>query len=102
MIVVTTPTIEGREIIDTLGMVTGSSVAFASGPQQPLTLPQIEQATSSAMEIAQSRMLDKAIHLGAHAVVGVSIDVTALAHGQAAVASYAQGTAVVLKDIKRR
>jgi len=100
MIIATTPNIEGREILDVLGLVIGNSVEFASALQKPMTLQMVEQATSSAMEVAESRMVEKARKLGAHAIAGASVSITAFAHGQAAVASCSQGTAVVLKDLK--
>ena len=107
MIVSTTPTIEGRQVAEYKGVVTGEAILgtnifrdiFASirdivGGRSG----SYEEALSEARDIAIAEMEQEALSRGADAVIGIDLDyenITAGSGGSMLMVS-ASGTAVVL------
>lgn len=105
MIVTTTPSVEGRQIAEYLGIVTGEAIlganifkdVFASirdivGGRSAA----YERELNNAREIALKEMADRAASLGANAVVGVDLDYEVLGQAQGMLMVSASGTAVKL------
>jgi uncharacterized protein YbjQ (UPF0145 family) len=104
MIITTTPTIQGREITDYLGLVAGETIMGANVVRDFLAgITDIIGGRSGAYEskLAEGRkmaikeMEDKARALGANAIVGVDLDFETLRDGM--MMCIATGTAVRLK-----
>jgi uncharacterized protein YbjQ (UPF0145 family) len=105
MLTSTTPTIAGREITETLGVVTGEAIIGANIFRDLLAgLTDIvggrsrayESAMRDAREIALKEMADEARRKGGDAVVGVDLDYETLGSGSMLMVS-ATGTAVRLR-----
>ena len=105
MLTSTTPTIAGREIAETLGVVTGEAIIGANIFRDLLAgLTDIfggrsrayESAMRDAREIALKEMADEARRKGGDAVVGVDLDYETLGSGSMLMVS-ATGTAVRLR-----
>ena len=105
ILVVTTPNIEGKRIIEYLGLVSGDAImganifkdVFASirdivgGRSQSY-----EKELLKAKEIALEEMSARALVLGANAVVGVDLDYEAISMGSSNMLMVsANGTAVI-------
>lgn len=104
MIVVTTDTIPGKTIVETIGIVKGETVHskhvgkdimagfknFVGGELKGYT-----EMISDARRIATERMIADAEKIGADAIVGVRYGSSAVAQGAAEMLAY--GTAVKLK-----
>lgn len=104
MIVTTTPTIQGKEIRDYFGIVTGEAIMGANIFKDLLaSITDIvggrsaayEQELRKAREIAIEEMVMTASELGGDAVVGVDVDYEVIREGMLMVA--VSGTAVRLK-----
>jgi uncharacterized protein YbjQ (UPF0145 family) len=106
IIITTTPTIEGRNITDYLGLVTGEAVLganifkdFFAGIRDIVggRSAAYETELRKAREIATAEMEDAARDLGANAVVGVDLDYETVG-GQASMLMVSiSGTAVVVE-----
>lgn len=101
MIVTTTPTIQGKEIREYLGVVTGEAIMGANVFKDFFaSITDIvggrsaayEQELQKARKIALDEMSTEARSLGGNAVVGVDIDYEVIRDGMLMVA--ASGTAV--------
>lgn len=101
----TTPYIAGREIGETLGVVTGEAIIGANIFRDLLAgITDIvggrsrayESALKDAREIALKEMCDDARRMGGDAVVGVDLDYETLGSGSMLMVS-ATGTAVRLR-----
>jgi len=106
MLVVTTPSVEGRNITSCLGLVSGQCVvgagslkSFISGVKDVLGARVIvlEDEVRHARDLAVKDMVREATKAGANAVVGVSASYASLAEGQLVMVAVT-GTAVVLGD----
>ena len=106
MIVTTTPSIEGREIINYCGIVFGeviSGVDFVKDFVAGLSnffggrSATYEDELLAARETALKEMEERAAALGANAVVGVDIDYEVLGADNGMLMVTASGTAVVIK-----
>lgn len=104
MIVVTTDSVEGRRVIETLGMVRGNTVRAAHFGRdlgaffKNLVGGEVEEYTkllAESREQALDRMIQHAQSLGADAVIGVRLETTDAGQGQATEV-LAYGTAVKL------
>ncbi len=104
MIYVTTPTIAGKEIYETLGIVRGSTVRARNIGRdifagfKNIVGGEISEYTSllaQAREQAIKRMLDDAQRVEADAVVNVRFNTSQVMQGAAEMLAY--GTAVKLK-----
>lgn len=103
MIVSTTPTIEGRQIVEYLGIVTGETVIganifrdFMAGIRDIVggRSSSYEEVLKEAKDTALREAVDDAIRLGANAVVGIDIDYETI--GQSMLMVSVSGTAVRL------
>ncbi len=104
MIVVTTETIPGKEIVDVIGVVSGGTVqsknigkdigaglkGLVGGEMKSYTVMMEE-----AREIALKRLIDKAADSGANAVVSMRFMTSSIIQGASEVIAY--GTAVVIE-----
>ena len=104
MIIVNTPTIEGR-VIDTLGMVSGNTVQSKNAFKdigagfRNLVGGEITSYTEmmdDSRRIATDRMVAQAQYYGADAVINVRFSTSAIMQGAAEVMAY--GTAVKFKN----
>ena len=105
MILTTTPTIEGRSIVQYKGVVFGEVIAGVNflrdiaasirniiGGRSSSYEDELIQARSRAME----EMADRALAMGADAVVGIDIDYEVLGENNGMLMVTASGTAVKL------
>ena len=106
MIFVTTETIHGKEIIESIGTVRGSTVRarniardFFAGLKNIIggEISEYTQLLADSREQAIKRMLDEANRLGADAVVNVRFTTSNVMQGAAEILAY--GTAVKLRYI---
>ena len=106
MIITTTPSVQGREVSEYLGIVAGEAImganifrdVFASirdivGGRSAA----YERELNNAREIAINEMSEKAASMGADAVIGVDLDYEVLGQTQGMLMVSASGTAVKLK-----
>jgi uncharacterized protein YbjQ (UPF0145 family) len=109
MIVVTTPSMEGRRIKEYLGMVSGDAILGANIFKDLFAgIRDIVGGRSAAYEkelrdakrIALVEMMDEATELGANAVVGVDLDYETISAGGSGTMLMvsANGTAVVIEE----
>jgi uncharacterized protein YbjQ (UPF0145 family) len=103
MIITTTPSIQGKEIREYLGVVMGEAIMGANVFKDLFaSISDIiggragayEKELRKARQIALSEMADEARELGGNAIVGVDIDYEVIREGMLMVA--ASGTAVKL------
>lgn len=106
MLVSTTPTIEGRKIIEYKGLVFGeviSGVDFIKDIAAGLTnffggrSGSYEGELIEAREKAVEEMVNRARGMGANAVVGVDVDYEVLGQGNNMLMVTASGTAVIIE-----
>ncbi len=105
MILTTTPSVPGKRLVSTKGMVRGSAIRtrhlFADIGEWVRNLVGAElqhytKMMAETREQALDRMVGDAARLGANAVVGVRFGTTQIASGAAEIFAY--GTAVVVAD----
>ena len=102
-IVTTTTAVPNWEIDTNLGMVTGESACALDEPglgamlNSPAGADSLRQELVSDRRIAQEAMVSEAVARGAHAVIGVNLDYTAL--GDCLIVT-ATGTAVTLRTAR--
>lgn len=106
MLITTTPTIEGREIVEYKGIVFGEIIAgvnFVKDFMASLTNVFGGRSSSYEGEIVNARanalgeMEQRAMQMGANAVVGVKVDYETLGEGGGMLMVTATGTAVVFR-----
>ena len=106
MIVVTTPTINGKKIIKNFGMVRGSTVRCRHLGKDVLAVlrnlvgGEIEEYTkmlAEAREQSLDRMMHDAKRLGANAILSTRFGTSDIANGAAEILIY--GTAVLVADL---
>ncbi len=106
MIVVTTPEIAGKRIVQSIGLVRGSSVRAAHvgddliAFMKNLVGGEIEEYTkmlAEAREQALDRMISDAELLGANAIVAAQYSTSNITSGAAEILVY--GTAVLVEDV---
>lgn len=106
MLITTTPTIEGHEIVEYKGIVFGEVIAgvnFIKDFMAGLTNVFGGRSSSYESEIVNARanalneMEQRAFQMGANAVVGVKVDYETLGEGGSMLMVTATGTAVVLR-----
>lgn len=104
MIFVTTSTISGKEITETLGMVRGSTVRARNVGRDVFAglknlvggeISEYTELLAQAREQAIKRMIDDARRLNADAIVSVRFNTSQVSQGSAEMLAY--GTAVKLK-----
>jgi uncharacterized protein YbjQ (UPF0145 family) len=107
VIVVTTPTISGYEVVKVLGIVHGltvrtrglggkfiAGIESAFGGEVTTYTSECEKARKESM----NRMIENAQRIGANAIIGVDFETSEILQGEATVFS-AYGTAVIVKPI---
>jgi len=110
MLIITTPTIEGKRITKYLGLVSGDAILganifkdFFAGIRDIVggRSAAYERELQQAKAIAVKEMTEQAQALGADAVIGVDLDYETLQVGQGGgmLMVSANGTAVVTRDI---
>jgi uncharacterized protein YbjQ (UPF0145 family) len=108
MIIVTTPSMEGKRITRYLGLVTGDAILGANIFRDLFAgirdivggrSAAYEKELRSAKRIALVEMMDEATELGANAVVGVDLDYETITMGSGGgmLMVTATGTAVVIE-----
>jgi uncharacterized protein YbjQ (UPF0145 family) len=105
MIVTTTPSIEGRQIVRYLGVITGEAILGANVFKDLFAgirdivggrSATYERELQRARDIALAELEERAVALGANAVVGVDLDYEVLGQGNGMLMVSASGTAVVV------
>lgn len=97
MILTTTNSIEHHKIVDYCGIVTGLSLRH---PKSSLTFnvqkyyENIRQELEELKEEAFQRLQDNAIKIGAHAVIGIQVDVESVSGSSTVLGVSVTGTAV--------
>jgi len=108
MLVITAHTLQGREIVQYLGLVTGEAILganifkdFFAGIRDIVggRSAAYEEELRKAKEIAVQEMVEQAQALGGNAVIAVDLDYESMSvsHGGGMLMVTASGTAVVLK-----
>jgi len=104
MIVTTTPSIQGREIVEYIDIVTGETIMGANVVRDFLASVRdvvggrsgaYESKLKEARVIAMEEMKDATRRLGANAIVGIDVDYEVVREGMLMVA--VSGTAVVVR-----
>ncbi len=103
MIITTTETIVGKNIVETLGLVKGNTIrarhvgSDIGAGLKSLVGGEIKgyvKAMNDARDEAEKRMIEEADKMGAHAIVGVRFTSATIMSGSAEILAY--GTAVKL------
>jgi uncharacterized protein YbjQ (UPF0145 family) len=107
MLVTTTPNIEGRKIVQYLGVVGGEAILGANLFKDLFAgirdivggrSASYERELRRAKEIALEEMTDEGKALGANAIVGVDLDYETIGQGGSMLMVSASGTAVVYQE----
>jgi uncharacterized protein YbjQ (UPF0145 family) len=78
MILTTTNSIEGHQIVDYLGIITGVAMnedMLAMGFSMSKYVKKIQDSVDKVKETAFQRLKENAVKLGANAVVGIKVDI---------------------------
>lgn len=106
MIVTTTPSIEGRRITRYCGIVTGEAILGANVFKDLFASVRdivggrsgtYERELQRARDIALKELEERAMQMGANAVVGVDLDYEVLGQGNGMLMVSASGTGVVVE-----
>ncbi len=106
MIVTTTPSVEGRRATQYLGVVVGEAILGANIVRDLFAgirdivggrSAAYEEELQNARNIAMQEMTDRALALGADAIVGVDLDYEVLGQGGSMLMVNVSGTAVKLE-----
>jgi len=107
MIVTTTDSVDGRRVVQYLGVVTGESILGANILRDVFAsirdivggrAAAYERTLREAKDTALAEMADDAASLGANAVIGVDLDYEAIGQNGSMLMVSANGTAVKLAD----
>ena len=105
MILSTTPSIEGHPIREYKGVVTGETIIGANFVKDFFASIRdivggrsgsYEQVLREAKDTSMREMMDRAMALGANAVVGIDIDYETIGQGNSMLMVATSGTAVVI------
>jgi uncharacterized protein YbjQ (UPF0145 family) len=106
MLIVTTPTIEGRRIVKYHGVVSGEAILGANIFRDVFAgirdivggrSASYEKVLRSSKQTALDEMAEDAKRLGANAVIGVDLDYETIGNGGSMLMVSASGTAVVIE-----
>lgn len=106
MLITTTPQVEGRRIVEYRGIVAGEAILGANLFKDLFAgirdlvggrSATYERELQSARDIALEELQERALQLGANAVVGVDLDYEVLGQGNGMLMVSVSGTAVVLE-----
>lgn len=107
MIITTTPNVEGRQVREYLGIVSGETIIGANVFRDFFAsirdivggrAASYEEVLRKAKEVALQEMQEKAAVLGANAVVGVDLDYETVGDRGSMLMVTAAGTAVRIED----
>ncbi len=107
MIMTTTPTIEGKKIVNYLGIVAGETIMganvfrdFMAGLSDVFggRASAYEEKLDEARKVALQEMTARASSLGANAVIGIDIDYEVVGSSGSMLMVSVSGTAVVVAD----
>ena len=105
MLLSTTPTIEGRRILEYKGIVTGETIVGANAIKDFMAglrdffggrSGTYEKVLRNAKESAMREMEERAAELGANAIVGIDLDYEAIGQNGSMLMVTCSGTAVVI------
>ena len=105
MILTTTPTIEGRAILEYKGVVTGETIIGANFVKDLFAgirdfvggrSGSYEKVLREAKDTSMKEMTERAQALGANAIVGIDIDYETIGSGNSMLMVATSGTAVVI------
>ncbi|MDR0186672.1 heavy metal-binding domain-containing protein [Prevotella brunnea] len=105
MIITTTPSIEGRTILEYKGLVTGETIIGANFIKDFLAgirdiiggrSNSYEKVLRQAKDTSIREMMDRAQSMGANAIVGIDIDYETIGQGNSMLMVSCSGTAVVI------
>ena len=105
MIVVTTPTVPEKFIVQTVGLVSGNAIRARHVGKDILAglraivggeIHEYAKLLAESREQAVDRMMSKAVNLGANGIVSMRFSTSVVMGGAAEVMAY--GTAVILKE----
>jgi len=105
MILTTTPQIEGRQILEYKGVVTGETIIganfvkdFFAGIRDVVggRSGSYESVLREAKDTAMKEMIDRAQAMGANAIVGIDIDYETVGTNSSMIMVATSGTAVVI------
>ena len=105
MILSTTPTIEGRNILEYKGIVTGETIIGANMFKDLFAgirdivggrAGAYEKVLREAKDSSMNEMIQRASQLGANAIVGIDIDYETIGQSNSMLMVAVSGTAVVL------
>ena len=105
MILCTTPTVPGRRVVRTMGMVRGNTIRARNIGKDVLAMmrnmaggevTEYTKMMGEAREQAIDRMVEEAHEMGANAVVGVRFQTSMIQKGAAEMLCY--GTAVLVEN----
>lgn len=103
MIITTTPSVEGKQIAEYCGIVTGEAILganiikdFFAGVRDIVggRSASYEKELHQAREIALKELEEEAAKIGADAVVGIDLDYEVVGHGSSMLMVSVSGTAV--------
>ena len=107
LVITTTPNIEGKRVVNYLGVITGEAILGANIFRDMFAAVRdivggrsasYERELGKAREIALEDLEDWAEELGANAVIGVNIDYESFGQTNGMMMVSATGTAVVIED----
>ena len=105
MILSTTPTIEGRNILEYKGIVTGETIIGANMFKDLFAgirdivggrAGAYEKVLREAKDTSMNEMMQRAAQLGANAIVGIDIDYETIGQSNSMLMVAVSGTAVVI------
>ena len=105
MILSTTPTIEGRNILEYKGIVTGETIIGANMFKDLFAAIRdivggragaYEKVLREAKDTSMNEMIQRASQLGANAIVGIDIDYETIGQSNSMLMVAVSGTAVVI------
>lgn len=102
VLIVTTPTLEGKRIVRYLGMVTGEAsaeVALVSDKPVAGFADAYHKVIPGVRDNALNGAIQGAQHVGANAIVGASVNDIVHGSGKGMVLVSVTGTAVVIEDL---
>ncbi len=105
MLLVNTPDIPGKQIIQTIGLVRGSTIRakhigkdIASAFRHLVggEMKEYSEMLNEARQIATKLMVDEALNQGANAIVNIRYTTSSVIQGAAEILAY--GTAVIIEE----
>ncbi|GAB3891433.1 heavy metal-binding domain-containing protein [Larkinella knui] len=106
MLITTTPNIEGKRIVQYLGLANGEAIIGSNLIKDIFATVRdvvggrsaaYEQALREAKSIAMKEMIEQAQRLGANAIIGVDLDYQTIGNNGGLLMVSANGTAVVIE-----